>query len=70
LKPGDRIRLTLGGPVFRVARVTRGKVCLTPEIARLSVDHYGCRFSVPAASLEVSARFAPVEFVDKPTTVH
>jgi hypothetical protein len=64
LKLGDRIRLTLGGPVFHVARVTRHKVCLEPEVASVSVEHYGRRFLVPLAGLEVSGRFAPVELLD------
>lgn len=65
LKPGDRVRLTLGGPVFRVSHVTRRAAVLTPEAARIPVEHYGRRFTVPLAGLQVSPRFVPAEFVDR-----
>jgi hypothetical protein len=65
LKPGDRIRLVLGGPVFRVARVTRGAVSLTPEVSRIQVENYGRRFSVTAAGMDVSTRFVPAELLER-----
>jgi hypothetical protein len=65
LRPGDRLRLVLGGPVFRVARVTGQAVSLTPEVARISVEHYGRRFSVAVEGLDVSTRFVPAELLDR-----
>jgi hypothetical protein len=58
---GDRVRLVLGGPVFRVVRVTAEAVSLAPEQPRIAVEHYGRRFSVPAGEVEVSPAFAPAE---------
>jgi hypothetical protein len=63
LRPGDRLRLVLGGPVFRVARVTAEAVRLTPEVTRIAVEHYGRRFSVTAGAVEVSPRFVPAELL-------
>ena len=63
LKTGDRIRLVLGGPVFRVARVTAEAVSLTPEVARIRVESYGRRFSVTAEGLAVSTCFVPAELL-------
>ena len=65
LAPGDRVRLVLGGPVFRVARVTRETVRLTPEVSRIEVESYGRRFSVTAEGMDVSARFAPAERLER-----
>jgi hypothetical protein len=65
LAPGDRVRLVLGGPVYRVARVTRDAVSLTPEVTRVAVEHYGRRFSVTADAMEVSPRFAPAERLER-----
>ena len=65
LAPGDRLRLVLGGPVFRVARVTPEAVSLTPEVARIAVEHYGRRFSVTAGDVDVSARFVPAELLER-----
>jgi hypothetical protein len=67
LAPGDRVRLVLGGPVFRVERVTADAVSLRPEAKRIAVDHYGRRFSVTAGAVDVSPRFAPAELLE--TTV-
>ena len=64
LAPGDRVRLVLGGPVFRVARVTTDAVRLLPEAKRIAVDHYGRRFSVTAGGLDVSPLFAPAELLE------
>jgi hypothetical protein len=64
LAPGDRVRLVLGGPVFRVVRVTPEAVSLTPEARRIAVDHYGRRFSVTAGGVDVSPLFAPAERVE------
>ena len=66
LKSGDRIRLVLGGPVFRVARVTPQAVSLTPEVSRIQVESYGRRFSVTAEGMDVSARFVPAEVLERP----
>jgi hypothetical protein len=65
LAPGDRVRLVLGGPVYRVARVTEEAVSLTPEVARVAVEHYGRRFSVTAGPVDVSPRFAPAERLER-----
>ncbi|HVR71967.1 MAG TPA: hypothetical protein VMT87_14080 [Vicinamibacteria bacterium] len=65
LAPGDRLRLVLGGPVFRVARVTPETVSLTPEVPRIAVRHYGRRFSVAAGNVDVSARFVPAELLER-----
>jgi hypothetical protein len=65
LAPGDRVRLVLGGPVFRVARVTTGIVRLTPEVARIEVESYGRRFSVTAEGMDVSTLFAPAELLER-----
>ena len=67
LSPGDRVRLVLGGPVFRVARVTADVVSLTPEAKRIAVDHYGRRFSVTAGGVDVSPLFAPAELLEAAT---
>ena len=67
LKPGDRIRLVLGGPVFRVARVTHQAVSLTPEVSRIQVENYGRRFSVTAEGMDVSIRFVPAELLEHKT---
>ena len=67
LTPGDRVRLVLGGPVFRVERVTPDAVSLTPEAKRIAVDHYGRRFSVTAGAVDVSPLFAPAELLERPT---
>jgi hypothetical protein len=64
LAPGDRVRLVLGGPVFRVERVTSEAVRLLPEAKRIAVDHYGRRFSVAAGGVDVSPLFAPAEVVE------
>jgi hypothetical protein len=64
LAPGDRVRLVLGGPVFRVVRVTPQAVSLRPEARRIAVDHYGRRFSVAAGGVDVSPLFAPAERVE------
>ena len=68
LQPGDRVRLVLGGPVFKVARVTGEAVSLTPEVARIAVEHYGRRFSVVAGGVDVAARFVPAELLDRAKT--
>jgi hypothetical protein len=65
LQPGDRVRLVLGGPVFRVARVTGEAISLTPEVARIAVEHYGRRFSVVAGGVDVAARFVPAELLER-----
>ena len=65
LRTGDRIRLVLGGPVFRVARVTPEAVSLTPEVARIEVESYGRRFSVTAEGLAVSTCFVPAEMLER-----
>ena len=67
LRPGDRLRLVLGGPVFRVARVIGDTVSLAPEVSRVSVQHYGRRFSVTAGGVDVSARFVPAELLERET---
>jgi hypothetical protein len=69
LQPGDRVRLVLGGPVFRVARVTGEAISLTPEVARIAVQHYGRRFSVLAGGMDVAARFVPAELLERTKTV-
>jgi hypothetical protein len=61
LTPGDRVRLVLGGPVYRVARVTADTVSLAPEVSRIAVEHYGRRFSVTAGVVEVPPMFVPAE---------
>ena len=63
---GDRVRFVLGGPVYRVARVTPQSVSLAPEVARVAVEHYGRRFSVTAGAVDVSPRFVPAELLDRP----
>ena len=65
LLPGDRVRLVLGGPVYRVERVTADGMRLTPETKRIAVDHYGRRFSVTAGAVDVSPLFAPAELVER-----
>jgi len=65
LRTGDRVRLVLGGPVFRVARVTGATVSLTPEVSRIAVEHYGRRFSVTAGGVDVSALFVPAEVLER-----
>ena len=62
---GDRIRIVLGGPVYRVARVTPESVSLKPEVARIAVEHYGRRFSVTAGPVDVSPRFVPAELLER-----
>ena len=66
LAQGDRVRLVLGGPVFRVVRVTPEAVSLAPEQERIAVEHYGRRFSVRAGAVDVSPAFAPAEVVERP----
>ena len=65
LQPGDRVRLVLGGPVFKVAHVSGETVRLTPEVARIAVEHYGRRFSVVAGGVDVAARFVPAELLER-----
>jgi hypothetical protein len=62
---GDRLRLVLGGPVYRVARVTDEAVSLAPEVPRIAVEHYGRRFSVTAGDVDVSPRFVPAELLER-----
>jgi hypothetical protein len=68
LKPGDRIRLVLGGPVFRVARVSADAVSLTPEVSRIEVENYGRRFSVTAEGMDVSTGYVPAELLERAKT--
>ena len=68
LRLGDRVRLVLGGPIFRVARVVGDTVRLTPEVSQVSVRHYGRRFSVTAEGMDVSTRFVPAELLEHKTS--